>query len=493
MTSANVSKVTAGMTVQTSASKKSGKDEQEAVDFMSMLGNFAVNHSQQNNPVTFQVSDSTSNKTVEYEKLSTKDDRIPKVTGKTDDADMQKVDQAVEEFAKEVQQEVKELLGVDDAQLEAAMKELGLTYQDLMDPANLANLVMNLTGEEDQLGLLMNADFQELMQNVEVLSKNLLQELGMTPQEAAEVFAQLEQNAAQITEEVPQQMQEVTDTQADVLKVQQTDDVQITEQKSQVTGLTETNAAATESVESDGNVQNVEETVSQEVRVENDQTASQQEGQQEEAPENSMTTEDDASLLQQNDTTEKSIFTEHTFQQTVQTIRTDNITAAPTTAVPQNVVFNTLDVIRQVSEFTRVMYQGDTTSMEMQLNPENLGKIYVQVTAKEGVVTAHLAVQNEIVKEALENQTIQLRENMNQQGIKVEAVEVTIASHEFERNLEQNQQGSAQDEQREQASKSPRRNISMNQLDELSGLMSEEEMLVAKIMRDNGNSVDFTA
>ena len=493
MTSANVSKVTAGMTVQTSASKKSGKDEQEAVDFMSMLGNFAVNHSQQNNPVTFQVSDSTSNKTVEYEKLSTKDDRIPKVTGKTDDADMQKVDQAVEEFVKEVQKEVKELLGVDDAQLEAAMKELGLTYQDLMDPVNLANLVMNLTGEEDQLGLLMNADFQELMQNVEVLSKNLLQELGMTPQEVAEVFAQLEQNAAQITEEVPQQMQEVTDTQADVLKVQQTDDVHITEQKSQVTGLTETNAAATESVESDGNVQNVEEPVSQEVRVENDQTASQQEGQQEEAPENSMTTEDDASLLQQNDTTEKSIFTEHTFQQTVQTIRTDNITAAPTTAVPQNVVFNTLDVIRQVSEFTRVMYQGDTTSMEMQLNPENLGKIYVQVTAKEGVVTAHLAVQNEIVKEALENQTIQLRENMNQQGIKVEAVEVTIASHEFERNLEQNQQGSAQDEQREQASKSPRRNISMNQLDELSGLMSEEEMLVAKIMRDNGNSVDFTA
>lgn len=493
MTSANVSKVTAGMTVPTSASKKSGKDEQEAVDFMSMLGNFAVNNSQQNNPVTFQVSDSASNKTVEYEKLSTKDDRIPKVTGKTDDADMQKVDQAVEEFAKEVQQEVKELLGVDDAQLEAAMKELGLTYQDLMDPVNLANLVMNLTGEEDQLGLLMNADFQELMQNVEVLSKNLLQELGMTPQEAAEVFAQLEQNAAQITEEVPQQMQEVTDTQADVLKVQQTDDVQITEQKSQVTGLTETNAAATESVESDGNVQNVEEPVSQEVRVENDQTASQQEGQQEEAPENSMTTEDDASLLQQNDTTEKSIFTEHTFQQTVQTIRTDNITAAPTTAVPHNVVFNTLDVIRQVSEFTRVMYQGDTTSMEMQLNPENLGKIYVQVTAKEGVVTAHLAVQNEIVKEALENQTIQLRENMNQQGINVEAVEVTIASHEFERNLEQNQQGSAQDEQREQASKSPRRNISMNQLDELSGLMSEEEMLVAKIMRDNGNSVDFTA
>ena len=103
-------------------------------------------------------------------------------------------------------------------------------------------------------------------------------------------------------------MQEVTDTQAEVLQVQQTDDVQATEQKAQVTGMTDTNAATAEAVESDGNVQNVEEPVSQEVRVENDQTASQQEGQQEEAPENSMTTEDDASLLQQNDTTEKSIF-----------------------------------------------------------------------------------------------------------------------------------------------------------------------------------------
>ena len=38
-----------------------------------------------------------------------------------------------------------------------------------------------------------------------------------------------------------------------------------------------------------------------------------------------------------------------------------------------------------------------------------------------------------------------------------------------------------------------RRNISIDSLDELSGLMTEEETLVAQIMKDNGNSVDFTA
>ena len=40
-----------------------------------------------------------------------------------------------------------------------------------------------------------------------------------------------------------------------------------------------------------------------------------------------------------------------------------------------------------------------------------------------------------------------------------------------------------------------RMNLNLNEmsLDDLQGLMSEEEMLAAKIMRDNGNSVDFTA
>ena len=51
------------------------------------------------------------------------------------------------------------------------------------------------------------------------------------------------------------------------------------------------------------------------------------------------------------------------------------------------------------------------------------------------------------------------------------------------------QEGERQQEQ----SSSRRRNISMSSLDDLSGLMTEEETLAAQIMRDNGNSVDFTA
>ena len=152
------------------------------------------------------------------------------------------------------------------------------------------------------------------------------------------------------------------------------------------------------------------------------------------------------------------------------------------------------DVVRQIVTYTRVNYTANQeTTMEMQLNPEHLGKIYLEITSKDGTVSAHLTAQNEVVKEALESQIADLKQNMNQAGVKVDAVEVTVGGHEFERNLEQNaKQEEQQAEEREKAANATR-HINLNELDELSGLMTEEETLVAKMMAEQGNSVDFTA
>ena len=88
-----------------------------------------------------------------------------------------------------------------------------------------------------------------------------------------------------------------------------------------------------------------------------------------------------------------------------------------------------------------------------------------------------------------------LKENLNQQGVKVEAVEVSIGTHEFEENLEKDarQQEEQARQEEERAGQRHRRNIDLNDLDDISGLMTEEEELVARIMRDNGNNVDFKA
>jgi len=154
---------------------------------------------------------------------------------------------------------------------------------------------------------------------------------------------------------------------------------------------------------------------------------------------------------------------------------------------------DTMQIMEQIVHQMRITIAPDTTSMEMQLNPEKLGKVYVNISSNEGVVNAQFHATNETVKEALEAQIATLRENLNQAGVKVDAIEVTIASHEFERNLEQNQQNPEEtaDAQNEQTNK--RRNLSVDSLDDLSGVMTEEETLVAQMMKDNGNSVDFTA
>ena len=136
----------------------------------------------------------------------------------------------------------------------------------------------------------------------------------------------------------------------------------------------------------------------------------------------------------------------------------------------------------------------------MRLNPESLGRLLIHVTEQEGSVRATIQTQNVEVKEAMESQLAVLRTTLEGQGIKVTEVEVTVASHEFEENLEKgNAEAGMEEEQQqgertgEEAQDGRRRNLNVNNLDELQGLMTEEEQLAAQIMKDNGNSVDYTA
>ena len=151
----------------------------------------------------------------------------------------------------------------------------------------------------------------------------------------------------------------------------------------------------------------------------------------------------------------------------------------------------------QMEGLARSFASATGTTVEMQLNPENLGRLVLSVTEKHGNVTAQITASNEQVKEALQTQMVELRSTLQAQGIKVEAVEVTVATHEFEQNLDGNASanGQMQEQSQRQAAEQQngRRNLNINSLDELSGLMSEEETLAAQMMRDNGGTVDFTA
>lgn len=472
MTSANVSQMTRDVSFQTNASSKQGKEESVKSEFLNLFSNasnrFGKVQKQDSSMAEVQKPQNTEISKTEYEKYSGKEDRIvQKVTGEKA-VDETEATQKLEEFAEEVSQQIQDSLGITKEQLEEAMSELGLTFVNLLEPQNLAALATKLTGSEDSLSLIMNADFQGLMQSVEILGEDLMQELGVTPEELNQLVMQSQQSQSEVSEQIFAEKTEITD------EMQQMPEEIPEELK-----------------------QNVEKVETTDVQDEEIQTTTAQQtaavGEKEGTSQEEMTDTSKDSQLEESSQEKLLAGKENVVTGSVKVERGFEAAVTKTTVVPQQQPVDTADILKQITDFTRVMYQENATTMEMQLNPEHLGKLYVQLTSKDGAVTAQLAAQNEIAKEAIESQISVLKENLNQQGVKVEAVEVTIASHEFERNLDENQQNRGEEEQKEQAAKNTRRSLNINSLDELSGLMSEEEMLAAKIMRDNGNSVDYTA
>lgn len=105
-----------------------------------------------------------------------------------------------------------------------------------------------------------------------------------------------------------------------------------------------------------------------------------------------------------------------------------------------------LDIINQILESAKVKELANGGSVELTLTPETLGKVNLTVAAKNGVVTASITAQTEAAKDAIAANIEVLKENLNNQGIKVESVEVAVASHNLEQNLEQNERGHETDE-----------------------------------------------
>lgn len=85
------------------------------------------------------------------------------------------------------------------------------------------------------------------------------------------------------------------------------------------------------------------------------------------------------------------------------------------------------EIVYQVVQRIKVQLSADATSLEMRLNPENLGRVSINIESKGGVMTAQIRTENRQAKEAIESSLQILKENIEAKGIKVEAVEVRIS------------------------------------------------------------------
>lgn len=155
----------------------------------------------------------------------------------------------------------------------------------------------------------------------------------------------------------------------------------------------------------------------------------------------------------------------------------------------ENTSFTTR-IFNQLMDGLKVMAKEDMTSMEMQLYPENLGRLNIQVLAKNGIITAQIITQSEAVKEAIESQMFLFKENLGNQEIRIEDVEVTVSSHAFEQEMDNGGRNDSDQQQKK------RRFVSDDdsQVVSLSDIKAiKEEILEEAIREQKGSTVSYTA
>ncbi|MBP5331103.1 MAG: flagellar hook-length control protein FliK, partial [Lachnospiraceae bacterium] len=89
------------------------------------------------------------------------------------------------------------------------------------------------------------------------------------------------------------------------------------------------------------------------------------------------------------------------------------------------------DIVYQVVDAIRVNISAENTSLEMNLNPENLGRVSLNIQSRDGVMTAQITAENDTARAAIESQLQILKDNFEAQGVRVEAIEVTVSSFSF--------------------------------------------------------------
>ena len=126
---------------------------------------------------------------------------------------------------------------------------------------------------------------------------------------------------------------------------------------------------------------------------------------------------------------------------------TDNVGAINEPQQAQH-TSRTYNVPQQIVEQAKLLQNGQNSEMIIKLNPEHLGELSLKVSVNgNGGVTATFHTDNAQVRAILQTGMIQLKQLLNEQGIKVDSVEVQTGLPDGQLPDGQAQQGFYQQEQ----------------------------------------------
>ncbi len=288
-------------------------------------------------------------------------------------------------------EQVSEFLGITSEELQQLLTENGITLDELSDVSQLTTIVQEVFGLETTTDLLMNEEAVQSFKDVLTVVQSLEETLDLTKAQMQELVAQVEAFSS-----------------AEPLEVERA--VETTIASTVDTALKEVVGHEGEGSLTENNLEII-----------NNLDEDMQQGEQSSDGEMS----DDG----------QQTFGEFMSEQLTQMKEVPTSTQATTEY--QEVL--TKEVMDQIVTKAIVRLNGDSTSVELQLNPEQLGKVAVSITAEQGVIKGQFFTENSVVKEMLESNMVQLKEQLEAQGIKVDKIEVTIgSSNQF---LNQQQEG----------------------------------------------------
>ncbi len=375
-----------------------------------------------------------------------------------------KLQEAIEEDGKKLLSEIAKAMDISEDEIINAMQQLGLSVVDLLDPQNIQNLITELGGQDKALDLLTNADLNTMMQDLyegaNGMRSELTKEFDLSKDGLEAAIKDFDEKLVKVdksdVEKEPQiVLHKVADELTGDLKAPQSNDLSSRFREKPISEM---------EVESD--VKPIEIT----------NQASKQNGQSKGG---------DLSGNAQG---------QNLFNQLLNNL-TENINAPQTGPAEYTNRAQMENILRQITERITISQGTDESSMELQLHPASLGNVNILLTSSKDGITAKFTAQNEIVKEAVESQMMALQQKFNEQGIKVTSIEVTIASHAFEQNLQQGNDGNSSYEEHQAKTRKTLRRINLAEVDEIDdeAEMSDGDRIAAQMMAANGNSVDFSA
>ncbi|MCI8563081.1 MAG: flagellar hook-length control protein FliK [Lachnospiraceae bacterium] len=442
---------------------------------------------QKQEAVSIKDSQASAN-TLDQPSASAKRDNLQAEDVKETDGMVQSVtedgmpeDGKAEELLQEIRNIVKETLSVDDETVDGALEMMGISIMDLLDTATLQQFVLIVNGGQESTDFLTNEGLlQEFMDLSAALEDFSVENAGslaamMEQLETPVAFDEFLQQQGLTEEEAGKLLQEQPGTEATV-------------------HLQEAAAGETEGSKGQALPEMVEKvTISHSSGQQTEPVMAKENLSQDSSMENGFS-EDASTLFSSERGAEEpqSQIVAPLFADQLNGLQDDMANIWKPEMNGAQRMQQMVDIVNQVSSQLRSSLSENVTKMEMQLNPESLGKVLFSVVSKAGVMTATFQVQSEEAKQALESQMLTLRETLEAKNLKVESVDVQISDFNFTQSNEAEAQNQRQNEAARQGRK--RFRFDTEETDKMEGVEENNaETVRRQVMRDTGGSIDFTA